>query len=78
MIPIQVPLLNGQTRTEWTSGKDIDKVFYEDLSTADQYLLNDIYHSSNLNIDWEDYITKYDKKVNVKYWALYFFLGTTE
>tara|TARA_R110002012_G_scaffold165452_1_gene327723 strand:- start:342 stop:578 length:237 start_codon:yes stop_codon:yes gene_type:complete len=76
MIPIQVPLLNGQTRTEWTSGKDINKVFYEDLSRADQYLLNDIYHSSNLNIDWEDYITKYDKKVNVKYWALYFFLGT--
>ena len=76
MIPIRIPLLNGQTRIEWTSGKDIDKVFYEDLSSVDQYLLEEIYNLENPNISWEDYIIRYDNKAALKHWNIFFFLGT--
>ena len=75
MIPIQVPLLNGQARIEWTSGQNIDKEYYEDLSSVDQYLLEEIYNVENPNISWEDYIIRYDNKIDLKHWKIFFFLG---
>ena len=78
MIPIQTMLINGSYETRWTSGNDIYKEYYQDLSSSDQCILNDIYHNYNRHVgrcSWEDFILKYDNKIALKHWKIFFFLG---
>ena len=76
MIPVQIPLMNGRYETRWTSGADIGKVFYEDLSTTDQFLFDDIYYKSSDYTGLVNYLNKYDNQINVtRFWFLYFYLG---
>ena len=51
------------------------KEYYEDLSSSDQCILNDIYHNySNDKGTWENFIIRYDNKVALKHWKIFFFL----
>jgi len=68
MIPVTVILMNGNTQIRWTSGEDIGKKYYYDLSSTDQSLLDDMYYESNNKLNWEDYINKYNADVDIKYW----------
>ena len=75
MIPVQTMLMNGSYETRWTSGNAIYKEYYEDLSSSDQCILNDIYHNfSNDKGTWENFIIRYDNKVALKHWKIFFFL----
>lgn len=60
--------MNGNTQIRWTSGENIGKENYYDLSSTDQCLLNDIYHESNNKLEWEDYIKQYNADIDIKYW----------
>jgi len=80
MIAVNVVLMNGNTQIRWTSGEDIGKEYYDDLSSTDQSLLDDMYFQSNSKLEWEDYINKYNTNVDIKHWwkTAFFLRGNDE